>query len=238
MNEHCKFILIALSCISISCALTTVTLFVFFDDDDNIQYSTGMNATVSIDVFSKSQKIGSGTGFSINYDGMKILTNAHVIFQSTSIDDDIIIVSDINKNQCKATVLYFDTSKDVAVLTLDSSNLLLKPLTLDTSNLKYGQIVFTCSNARGYGISVQNGVISIPNLIIHSDDVERLSIQTTIPLNSGSSGAPLVNENGNVVGMMSFRMKDETGNIVQGLSYAIPSSTLLEILYDVKNNII
>lgn len=229
MNKYYRYILVVISCMMVSCVLTSAIFLIFFEDDGDIPYTKGIDATVSIEVFDGSQKIGAGTGFSIWNDSIVILTNAHVILTS-SLGDTQIILKDANENKCAVIVSYIDIDRDVAILTPTSSNLSLIPLDLNISDLKYGQVVYVCSNARNYGISVQNGIISIPNLHIYSGDIDRLSIQTTIPLNKGSSGAPLINESGEVVGMMSFRMKDESGNLVQGLSYAIPSSTLIDVL--------
>lgn len=158
------------------------------------------------------------------------MTNAHVVMEDEKLTYEDIRLRDIKGNECRAEVLYTDVKNNIAVLLMLSENLDINALKISTSDLAYGQKIFTASNARDYGISVQEGIVSIPSIIINSNGTEKLSIQTTIPLNKGSSGAPLIDEEGNIVGMMSFRMRDEIGNLVQGLSYAVPSYLLREAL--------
>lgn len=232
INENKKFIAIALVSSLAACILTSAVFVYACDNDEKMPYDIGINATVIISVMDGDLELNTGTGFAVNFDGIKILTNAHLFSQvNLEKSSENILLMDAKGNKDSGSVLYIDMKNDIAILTISSGNLSLVPLKLNTHPLDYGKKIFTSSNARGYGISVQDGIISIPSIIINSNDIERLSIQTTIPLNKGSSGAPLIDEDGCVIGMMSFRMRDETGNIVQGLSYAIPSSLILNSLY-------
>ncbi len=230
MKEQNKLIAAILISVVIISLITTATFTYVFNQDNEMPYQKGINGTVTITIFDDGLELGTGTGFAVNHNGIKIMTNAHVVMEDEELTYEDIRLRDIKGNECQAEVLYVDVKNDIAELLMLSENLDINALKISTSALAYGQKIFTASNARDYGISVQEGIVSIPSIIINSNGTEKLSIQTTIPLNKGSSGAPLIDEEGNIVGMMSFRMRDETGNLVQGLSYAVPSSLLREAL--------
>ncbi len=233
MHETNKLITVALISAAIISLITSAAFMFIFSLEEEVPYEKGIDSTVSITAYSENEELSTATGFALSHNGVKILTNAHAVMQTDSEAYVDLRLRDVRGNECQAEVLHVDQKNDIAILGMKTNELDLHPLSLSSSSLEYGQKVFISSNARGYGISVQDGIISIPSLVISSDGLEKQSIQTTIPLNKGSSGAPLIDENGNVVGMMSFRMRDESGNIVQGLSYAIPSSLLTNALKNV-----
>ena len=166
------------------------------------------NSGVQIPVYvptgqTKSQEVGAGTGFLITSDGY-ILTNKHVVANANA--NYTVLLS--NGKQETAQVIYRDPNNDLAVIKIAGSG--FKPVSFgDSSSLQLGQTVIAIGNALGqYSNSVSLGVVSGLNRTIQASDsatgtAETLTgvIQTDAAINPGNSGGPLINLNGNVVGI-------------------------------------
>ena len=159
---------------------------------------------------------GQGSGFILNKNG-DILTNFHVVSNAQTVE-----VTLYNKHQYKAQVLMTDKAHDLALLKIDAPN--LQPATLATSRgLQVGQLVYAIGNPFGLSGTMTRGIISsirsvrgpMGNLI--SD-----AIQTDAAINPGNSGGPLLNSQGDVIGMNT--MIDTGGGADQnaGIGFAIP----------------
>ncbi|MCP8313368.1 MAG: trypsin-like peptidase domain-containing protein [archaeon] len=163
-----------------------------------------------------------GSGFICNFTGqMVIITNYHVVDNTISI-----AVTFINGNGYAATVLGSDPYADLAVLSTDAPQNEYKPLEIvSSSTLKVGDPVITVGNPYGLTGSMTIGIVSALGRTI----TEELTggypianvIQTTAPLNPGNSGGPLLNYQGQVVGITTAIVSDS-----QGLGFAIPSNTI------------
>ena len=148
----------------------------------------------------------AGTGMVLTSNG-EVLTNNHVIDGATSIS-----VTDIgNGHTYKATVVGYDTTKDIAVLQLQNASGLQTVTFGDSSTVSVGQQVVAIGNAEGKGgqPSVVTGSVTALNQSITASDEgsasnsEQLSglIQTNAPIQPGDSGGPLVNSAGQVIGI-------------------------------------
>jgi S1-C subfamily serine protease len=169
---------------------------------------------------------GQGSGFILNKNG-DILTNFHVVSNAQTVE-----VTLYNKHQYKAQVLMTDKAHDLALLKIDAPNLL--PATLATSRgLQVGQLVYAIGNPFGLSGTMTRGIISsirsvrgpMGNLI--SD-----AIQTDAAINPGNSGGPLLNSQGDVIGMNT--MIDTGGGADQnaGIGFAIPIDAAKAALND------
>jgi len=78
----------------------------------------------------------------------------------------------------------------------------------DSSTLKSGQKVFAIGNMNSYGLSISQGVIGIPLLNLKTDDKDYYVIQAAITIAAGNSGGALIDESANLIGITSFRIKD------------------------------
>ena len=182
----------------------------------------------TLDVFGQLvPSSGVGTGFIIDDDG-HIVTNNHVI----SIDngepaDDITVTLD-DGSQHTAEIVGRDPPTDIAVLRIDAQSLKAAALG-DSSELKVGEDVIAIGNAldlRG-GPTVTKGVVSALGRLIQEANVSIPdAIQTDAAINPGNSGGPLVNMNGDVVGITTAVIR---GN-AEGIGLAISIDTAEPII--------
>ncbi|MEK7217729.1 MAG: trypsin-like peptidase domain-containing protein [Patescibacteria group bacterium] len=174
----------------------------------------------------QSQKVGAGTGFIISTDGY-ILTNKHVVADDKA--SYTVLLS--NGKQQTAQVIYRDPSKDIAIIKITGVN--YQPVKFgDASSLKLGQTVIAIGNALGeYNNTVSMGVISGLNRTIQASSPDGRSetltgvIQTDAAINPGNSGGPLLDLNGNVVGINVATVQGSSN-----ISFSIPESTFRSII--------
>jgi putative serine protease PepD len=165
-----------------------------------------------------------GTGFVYDSKG-DIVTNEHVVDGASSVT---VKLSD--GSSYKATVVGSDTSSDLAVLHIDAPASKLHPLPLgDSSNVQVGQGVVAIGNPFGLDDTVTTGIVSAVDREIQAPDDTPIegAIQTDAAINHGNSGGPLLNMNGEVIGVTSQIQSDSGGN--DGVGFAIPSSTVKSV---------
>jgi len=164
-----------------------------------------------------------GTGFIYNFTGeMVILTNYHVISSAINITATF-----VNGNGYMASALGSDPYSDLAVLSTDAPYSEYDPLDIvSSSTLKVGDPVITVGTPYGLTGSMTTGIVSAMGRTITEEESGTYAIadviQTTALLNPGNSGGPLLNYKGQVVGITTAIVSGS-----QGLSFAIPSSTIL-----------
>lgn len=164
-----------------------------------------------------------GSGFAYNFTGqMVIITNYHVVNNAINIT-----VTFINGNGYAATVLGSDLYADLAVLSTDAPQTEYKPLEIvSSSTLKVGDPVIAVGNPFGLAGSMTTGIVSQLGRTITEETTGGYPIanviQTTAPINPGNSGGPLLNYQGQVVGITTAIVRNS-----QGLGFAIPSNTIL-----------
>lgn len=174
------------------------------------------------------EESGSGTGIIISSDG-QILTNNHVT--AVAGDDGIITVAFADGSYTKATVVGADPKTDLAVIKAEDKTG-LTPATLGTSaDLEVGQEVVAIGSPFGLESTVTQGIISALNRPVTSSDGSNdpgasntfPAIQTDAAINPGNSGGPLVDIEGNVIGINSAIKASGTGEGGSiGLGFAIP----------------
>jgi TPR repeat protein/S1-C subfamily serine protease len=179
----------------------------------------------SANASSQSPK-ASGSGTIVSTQGI-VLTAAHVVSGATSIK--ILSVHGL-KN---ATVLRVDDANDIAILKLETGNYEALPIE-PSKNVRLGQAVATIGfpniEIQGFSPKVTRGEISSLN---GAEDDPR-SWQISVPVQPGNSGGPLLDENGNLVGIVESKLSMEaaraTNDIPQNVSYAIKSTYALALL--------
>jgi putative serine protease PepD len=165
-----------------------------------------------------------GTGFVYDADG-NILTNQHVVSGASAVR-----VKFSDGSTYKATVVGADPSTDVAVLHVDAPASKLHPLTLaDSSRVSVGDGVVAIGNPFGLDGTVTSGIVSAVGREISAPDDTPIenAIQTDAAINHGNSGGPLLNLQGQVVGITSQIQSEGGGN--DGVGFAVPSNTAKQI---------
>lgn len=131
-----------------------------------------------------------------------------------------------------ATVVGVDEETDLALLRLDPAGLTLTPLPLgDSDDLRAGQLVFAFGSPLGLDNTVTMGVVSAVGRQLEADD-PMVYIQTDAPINPGSSGGPLVDASGRVVGINTLILSQGGGN--EGLGFAAPSNIVRTVYEQLK----
>ncbi len=161
----------------------------------------------------KSSALGSG--FIIDEKGT-IITNNHVIQDA----EDIIVRVDGDK-EFKATVVGADPLSDIAVLQLDTKEKFTPVKFGDSDKARIGDWVMAIGNPFGLGGTVTSGIISARNRSIGLSRYEDY-IQTDASINSGNSGGPLFDMNGDVIGI-NTAILGRNGSI--GIGFSIPSNS-------------
>ena len=167
---------------------------------------------------------GVGSGFVYDENG-HVITNHHVI------DDAIkITVTFLDGESYAAEVVGSDADLDLAVLKVDARNSYLHHLELArSSELKVGQQVVAIGNPFGLSGSMTSGIVSQIGRLLPQESGYSIPnvIQTDAAINPGNSGGPLLNMNGDVVGI-NTAIQSETGEFT-GVGFAIPSDTVKKV---------
>jgi putative serine protease PepD len=144
----------------------------------------------------------SGTGIVLNGEGL-ILTNDHVVAGASSIVAGPGKSSSVTRT---ATLVGEEANEDLALIKIDPSGLGLKPLNLvSSSSLQVGDPVYAIGNPYGLNETLTRGIVSALGREIAAPNGSKIegAIQTDAALNPGNSGGPLLNEQGEVIGVNS-----------------------------------
>ncbi len=195
-----------------------------FDRDEmtNITVYERINpAIVAIDA-AIPQGTSSGTGCIIDSKGT-ILTSSHVIANS---DDITVTIS--NGETYKAEVVRLSgMNSDLALLKINTHKPLKTIIIGNSKNIKVGQKVLAIGNPFGFSGTLTQGIVS-------RIDYKRNKIQTDAAINPGSSGGPLLNTSGEVIGINQaiYNPDNNTSNI--GIGFAIPINSVRQIIAELK----
>ncbi|CAM3108057.1 putative periplasmic serine endoprotease DegP-like [Sphingomonas antarctica] len=161
-----------------------------------------------------------GSGFIISADGY-IVTNNHVISggQANNAPVGQITVTMSDRKEYQARLIGRDATSDLAVLKIDGANLPFVRFG-DSANSRVGDWVVAIGQPYGLGGTVTAGIVSAIHRSINGGPFDRF-IQTDAAINSGNSGGPMFDLNGNVIGINSMIFSPSGGNV--GIGFAIPA---------------
>ena len=180
-------------------------------------------------------KGGMGSGFVIDKEG-HILTNYHVVEGADEIT--VLLEANGNEKEYTATLIGSDEKTDIALIKINADP--NKPeefpfLNLGSSkNLEVGEWVMAIGNPFGLSHTVTVGVVSALGRSIGAGPYDEF-IQTDASINPGNSGGPLINIEGDVIGINTAIISGNTGGNV-GIGFAIPINIAKGILKDLKEN--
>jgi len=164
---------------------------------------------------------GQGTGFIIDKEG-HIITNYHVIAEARQVE-----VTLSNRKKYRATIVGTDRAHDLAIVQIKAPD--LQPMTLgDSTHLQVGQKVYAIGNPFGLSGTLTRGIVSSIRQVQEPDGmVIEEAIQTDAAINPGNSGGPLVNMNGEIIGI-NTAIYTETSSYA-GVGFAMPSNTIAQV---------
>jgi len=204
------------------------------DERNNIdvyqKYSVGVvnitSTSVAYDFFFRAvPQSGMGSGAIIDTQG-HIVTNYHVIR-----DAELLEVTLPNKTKHKAKVVGTDANNDLAVIQIEVPRGGLTPIPMGTSKgLQVGQKVLAIGNPFGLDRTMTTGIISALGRSIQAENGRIIDdiIQTDASINHGNSGGPLLNNQGQIIGINAAIVSpNDTGNY--GIGFAIPVDTVRRI---------
>lgn len=163
--------------------------------------------------------VGQGSGFVIEDSGY-IVTNYHVIEGATAAS-----VYTYDGNTHQVSLIGYNANMDVALLKIESTSYPELDLA-DSDDITQAEKVIAIGNPYGLSFSVSEGIVSA----IHREGPNGLSIyiQTTAELNSGNSGGPLIDKNGEVIGMNNFKLSEG-----EGLGFALESNYIEDVVNEI-----
>lgn len=200
-------------------------------------YDKNVNSVVAITAKVRSEQYGqvmegtsAGTGFILTEDGY-VVTNHHVIDGASKIT-----ITMNSGAEYAARLIGSDATNDVALLKVEATG--FQPVTIGSSSqLKVGDQVVAIGNALGeLSSSLTVGFVSGMDRDIATDGSIINMIQTDAAINSGNSGGPLFNAQGQVIGITTAKYSGTTGSgaTIEGISFAIPMDDVVGMLDDLR----
>lgn len=197
------------------------------DEQINVTVYEKINPTIVAVDAQVEDGVSSGTGCIVNSNGL-ILTSSHVIEGATEIE-----VTTAKGQVFKATVVSIvGKNNDLALLKIKPTDNLPTIKLGDSSNIKVGQKVLAIGNPFGFNGTLTTGIIS-------RIDYERNKLQTDAAINPGSSGGPILNVNGEVIGISQSIFNPDNNKSNIGIGFAIPvnDAKILVSQYNEKEKI-
>lgn len=182
-----------------------------------------------------SEDAGSGIIFHKTSNDVYIVTNYHVVANATSVG-----VAIEENSPVSANIIAKDANNDLAIISVPYSELKksgadeIKVVKFaDSSSALEGDYVIGIGNALGEGNTATLGMISAKSKDIVLGNKSLNVIQTTAAINPGNSGGALINLNGEVIGINTSKVADNT---VEGIGYSISSNVAMPLIEQMMNN--
>lgn len=207
-------------------------------DESGISTSVGKiyDAAVTIQNYQNGRLASSGSGFIYkkNEEYAYILTNHHVVDGSTKL-----LITLSNDDQIEGEVLGSDQYLDLAVVRISAEKVTLVATIGTSENTNVGDTVFTVGTPVGYEYrgSVTKGTLSGKNRMVtvsvnSTEDWVMNVLQVDAAINPGNSGGPLLNANGEVIGINSLKLVEDK---IEGMGFAIPIEYAMKYVDDLEN---
>ena len=245
MKDNRKTILYSISTFFIGIVLSFAVIYNFpsifsktiVKEEKNVTITdTGLSESVEkvynkvalISNYSMGKLSATGSGFIYKIDGNDtyIVTNHHVVDGGTTFK-----VTYSDETTLDATLVGSDEYTDIAVLKVKTVDGLDAVEISDSNNIKAGDTVFALGSPldSAYSFTVTRGIISgkerLVEITSNNSNILLKVIQTDAAVNSGNSGGPLCNANGQVIGVVNAKL---SGSGIEGIGFAIPIDTAIE----------
>ena len=202
--------------------------YYIYTAEESLNINIYEKASAAVVAITKSSKKDSqaGTGFIISSSG-HILTSKHLIDGASKVS---VYLSDGTKVKGKVLKVS-DEDVDLALIKIDSGFIETVLAISKHKELKVGQKIYTISNPFGFDRTFGTGIIT-------RLECNRKLIQMNAKINPGSSGAPVLNSRGEVIGVVQSLYNPEKSHLNIGISFATPLSEILDLLNPFKSDII
>ena len=211
--------------------LVSLSVFYFNHNKPENIFDRNISKVVEIKVSNDNVNWGYATGCFIDNNGT-ILTNKHVVQSSSSGEryGQIMVRTADSEEWVTAEIVKVSEEHDLATI---KCNLQKDSFSL-SENVKNGETVYTIGNPDGFGLSFISGVVSSNSRNVVYEGKTINTIQTSFVINEGNSGGPVFNKKGELLGIISFRLKNNQGEVVQGAAFVIPTKSINNFL---QNNV-
>lgn len=182
------------------------------------------DSVVVVENYINGRLYATGSGFVYKADNSYgyVLTNSHVINNATSIK-----LGFTNDKKVDAKVVGVDEYSDIAVLKVAKKNITQVAEIGSNKDMRVGDTTFavgTPLDAKTYSWSVTRGILSGKDRTVSAGNSYMTVLQTDTPINSGNSGGPLCNANGEVIGITNMKLASDQ---IEGMGFAIPIETAI-----------
>ena len=183
------------------------------------------DSVVTVKNYSRGKLYSTGSGFVFKTDSKYgyILTNYHVINGGSNVS-----VIFTNDKEEEVNVVGYDEYSDIAVLAVDKDKVISVATTASSEDMRIGDTTFavgTPVDSSIYSWSVTRGILSGKNRMVQVDNYVMSVLQTDTAINSGNSGGPLCNSNGEVIGITNMKLASSQ---IEGMGFAIPIEDALK----------
>lgn len=177
------------------------------------------DSVVTVKNYVRGQLYSTGSGFVFKTDDKNgyILTNYHVINGGSEVS-----VVFTNNKEYKVEVVGYDEYSDIAVLSVEKKDIISTAQIGSSDDLRIGDTTFavgTPVDSSVYSWSVTRGILSGKDRMVQVDNYVMSVLQTDTAINSGNSGGPLCNSNGEVIGITNMKLASSQ---IEGMGFAIP----------------
>lgn len=197
--------------------------------------------TDDTDIDSNTEQVnseGSGVIYKKEGESAYLVTNTHVINGAKKVD-----VRLTDGTKVPGEIVGFDTYSDIAVVKISSEKVSTVAEFGDSSQLAVGETAIAIGSPLGseYANTVTQGIVSSLNrhVSLKAEDGQAIStnaIQTDTAINPGNSGGPLINIQGQVIGITSSKIASNGGTSVEGLGFAIPANDVINIIKQLEKD--
>ena len=201
----------------------------------------GFVGTDDTDTDSNTEQInseGSGVIYKKEGESAYLVTNTHVINGAKKVD-----VRLTDGTKVSGEIVGSDTYSDIAVVKISSEKVSTVAEFGDSSQLAVGETAIAIGSPLGseYANTVTQGIVSSLNrhVSLKAEDGQAIStnaIQTDTAINPGNSGGPLINIQGQVIGITSSKIASNGGTSVEGLGFAIPANDVINIIKQLEKD--
>lgn len=232
-NNYLYYFVIVILLVNLS-----LSVFTNFNINKNITADQIFNQSMHsvVEIKASTQEVGESFGSAVFVcDDGTLVTNAHVVTYKQMDEyyefDTIEIRFAFENNYRAVSLVKYDKDLDIAVLKLENLNCDFKPISFaDSKACKTGNDVYAVGNLNNVGLSMTKGIVSNPSVNVEYNEKTRNVIQCDLTIADGNSGGALLDKDGKLLGITTFRLKDSSKNVIYGIAYCVPANAVLEYI--------